>query len=68
MNLHIASKHILKTSFFLNILFIYLRQSEQAREHAEREQEQSGEEEADFPLSREPDAGFDPWTLDHDLK
>jgi len=49
-------------SFFLEILFIYLRERETGTEH-EQGKEVEGEGEAHSLLSREPDAGLDPRTL-----
>lgn len=43
--------------FFFKILFIYLTERERTPEGG------AGEGEAGFPLSREPDAGFDPIIL-----
>ena len=45
------------------ILFINLIQ----RENKQGEQQAEGEEEADSPLSREPDVGLQPGPRDHDL-
>jgi len=51
--------------FFLKILFIYLTERDTAREGTQAGG--VGEGEAGFPLSREPNAGLDPRTWDHDL-
>jgi len=47
---------------FFNILFIHLRQRDK-RERAWAGGEAEGEEEADSPLSQEPNVGLDPRTL-----
>ena len=51
---------------FLSLFFkknIYLFIWERGRERAQVGEGAEGEGEADFPLSREPDAGLDPKTL-----
>ena len=50
-------------SFFFFKIFIYL--TDRDHKHTERQAERDGE--AGSPLSREPNLGLDPRTLDHDL-
>ena len=48
---------------FLKILFIYFTERDTVREGTQARGEGEGEGEADFPQSREPNAGLDPKTL-----
>ena len=45
--------------YFEAFIYLFVRESE----HKQTERQAEAEGEADSPLSKEPDAGLDPWTL-----